>query len=65
MILPLLLAACGTTVSSCPPVPAYTDAEQDQAANELDAAVKAGDVMIPRMMGDYRIMRAQARRCTQ
>lgn len=64
-ILLLLLTGCaGTTSSACPPVPAYTDAEQDQAASELQA-LPSSDVMLPRMMGDYGVMRAQARRCIQ
>lgn len=64
-ILLLLLTGCASTSSNaCPPVPPYTDAEQDQAANELQA-LPPSDVMLPRMMGDYGVMRAQARDCIQ
>lgn len=62
-ILLLLLTGCaGATSSACPPVAAYTPAEQIQAANEL-LALPPSDVMLPRMMGDYGVMRQQARDC--
>lgn len=62
-ILLLSLTGCaGTTSSACPPVANYSAAEQDQAASELQA-LPSSDVMLPRMMGDYGVMRKQARDC--
>lgn len=61
----VLLAVGGCAAHSamtCVPVPEYTKPEQTQAANEL-AGLPADDYMLPRMIGDYRVMRAQARRC--
>jgi len=45
-------------------VPSYSEAEQERAADEV-AALPPSDVMIQRMIGDYGVMRAQARRCRQ
>lgn len=64
-ILLLSSAGCaGTTSEGCPPVPSYSEAEQERAADEV-AALPPSDVMIQRMIGDYGVMRAQARRCRQ
>lgn len=57
------LAGCVQhSAMTCVPVPEYTKAEQNRAADELEA-LPADVVMIPRLIGDYRVMRAQARRC--
>ena len=57
------LTSCGVAISSCPPIVAYTPAEQAQAADELDASAARGAVMLPRMMGDYGVLRDQVRAC--
>jgi len=63
VIVGLLLIACEQVSSNaCPPVPDYTSAEQALAADEIEALPQV-DVMIPRLLGDYRVMRAQARDC--
>jgi hypothetical protein len=33
------------------------------AADELDASAARGDVMLPRMIGDYAVLRDQIRAC--
>lgn len=45
----------------CPPVVEYTAAEQVRAADEVEA-VPEGAVII-RMLGDYVVLRDQARAC--
>lgn len=57
----LLLTSCAAAVSSCPPLVAYTDAEQARAADELDA-LPAGS-MLERLIGDYAVLRDQVRAC--
>ncbi len=58
----MLPGACAMGVSNtCPALYSYTDSEQSQAANELEA-MPAGAV-IPRMMGDYAATRNQIRVC--
>lgn len=57
----LLLTACGNTVSSCPPVVEYSNAQQDTAADEV-AALPANDILGV-LIGDYMVMRDQARAC--
>lgn len=57
------LTSCGVAISSCPPIVAYSLEEQARAADELDAAAARGDVMLPRMIGDYAVLRDQVRAC--
>ena len=59
----LLTAGCGAVVTACPPVTEYDAATQARAADELGAALAAGAVVVPRMMGDYMILRDQIRKC--
>jgi hypothetical protein len=65
MLLTILLlstASCAAGVSdSCPPVVAYDQATQTQAADELKA-LPVGSVL-PRFMLDYGTLRSQARAC--
>lgn len=62
-ILLLSLIGCGKTISSCPPLVDYTAEEQNQAADELEAGLARGDGMLPRMIGDYSLLRDQIRAC--
>ena len=45
----------------CPPVVEYSAADQTRAADEVDAL--ADDAVIVRMLGDYAVLRDQARAC--
>ena len=62
-----LLSACATggsegpTVTVCPPVVAYEQAFLERAAEEL-GMLPTGSA-IEQMLGDYSVMRAQARAC--
>ncbi|GHC33445.1 hypothetical protein GCM10007291_38130 [Gemmobacter nanjingensis] len=49
------------TQSPCPPVVEYTGAEQARAANEVEALPEGA--VIARMLGDYAVLRDQARVC--
>lgn len=61
----LWLSACAMggsdTRAPCPPVVEYSAADQSRAANEVEA-VSEGAVII-RMLGDYAVLRDQARAC--
>ena len=65
MIAMLWLSACATggsdTRAHCPPVVDYTSAEQAHAADEVEA-LPEGAVVV-RMLGDYAVLRDQARAC--
>jgi len=61
-----LLSACATVssepaVGTCPPVVEYSQAEQTQAADEIDA-LPGGAVLID-WLADYSVLREQARSC--
>jgi hypothetical protein len=45
----------------CPPVVKYTAADQARAANEVEALQES--TAIVRMLGDYAVLRDQARAC--
>jgi hypothetical protein len=59
------LGACATDSSEtrgpCPPVVDYSAAEQASAAAEVGALPEGA--MIVRMLGDYAVLRDQARAC--
>ena len=61
----LWLIGCATggsdTRAPCPPVVDYTDAEQADAADEVEALPK--EAVIVRMLADYALLRDQARAC--
>jgi hypothetical protein len=61
----LWLSACAMGGSDgqapCPPVVDYTSAEQARAAAEVGALPEGA--MIVRMLGDYAVLRDQARAC--
>ncbi|MCW1932274.1 hypothetical protein OKW52_08380 [Pararhodobacter zhoushanensis] len=61
----LWLTGCATggsdTRAPCPPVVEYTSAEQARAADEVEE-LPEGAVII-RMLGDYAVLRDQARAC--
>ncbi len=61
----LWLSACATagseTHAPCPPVVEYSSADQARAADEVEA-LQEGAVII-RMLGDYAVLRDQARAC--
>ena len=61
----LWLSACAMGGSDarapCPPVVEYSAADQTRAADEVDAL--ADDAVIVRMLGDYAVLRDQARAC--
>ncbi len=65
LIAMLWLSACATGGSdvqgACPPVVDYTTADQARAANEVEALPKGA--VIVRMLGDYAVLRDQARAC--
>ena len=65
LIAMLWLSACATDGSEakapCPPVVEYTATDQARAANDLD--MLAEGAMIIRMLGDYAVLRDQARTC--
>ncbi|WP_248298274.1 hypothetical protein [Tabrizicola sp. YIM 78059] len=45
----------------CPPVVDYSSADQDRAADEVEGL--PGEAVIVRMLGDYAVLRDQARAC--
>ncbi len=61
----LWLSACAMAGSEarapCPPVVAYTRAEQARAADEVEALPEGA--VIVRMLSDYAVLRDQARSC--
>ena len=61
----LWLTGCVTGGSSarapCPPVVDYTGADQARAADEVETLPEAA--VIVRMLGDYAVLRDQARAC--
>jgi hypothetical protein len=61
----LWLSACATGGSEarapCPPIVDYTMADQARAASEVDALPESA--VIVRMLGDYAVLRDQARAC--
>jgi hypothetical protein len=65
MIATLWLTGCATggsdTRTPCPPVVDYTSAEQTRAADEV-VSLPEGAVVV-RMLGDYAVLRDQARAC--
>ncbi|MBK5946032.1 hypothetical protein CCR83_06115 [Rhodobacter veldkampii DSM 11550] len=65
LIVMLWLSACGMRGSEartlCPPVVEYSAADQSRAADEVEA-LPEGAVII-RMLGDYAVLRDQARAC--
>jgi len=65
MIAMLWLSGCAMGGSDtrvpCPPVVEYTSAEQARAADEVEA-LPDGTVIV-RMLGDYAVLRDQARAC--
>ena len=65
MIAMLSLSACAKGGSEarapCPPVVAYSAADQDRAATEVKALPENATVV--RMLGDYAVLRDQARAC--
>ena len=61
-ILPALLSGCATGLSSaCPPVKQYDRPTLNKAADELEALPPVS--VLPGLVADYGVMRAQARRC--
>lgn len=66
MIATLWLSACAMGSSDragqiCPPVVEYSKTVQARAANEVDALPEGA--VIVRMLGDYAVLRDQARAC--
>lgn len=67
LIVMLWLTGCAAGSSdragpgACPPVVAYTTAEQARAAGELEALPEGA--MLVRMLSDYAVLRDQARAC--
>ena len=64
----IFLTGCATAgsdapPSACPPVVAYSQAEQARVAEEV-AALPEG-ALIPRWLADYAVLRDQARVCRQ
>ena len=61
----LWLSGCGTVGSDvgppCPPVVEYSSDEQARAADEVEALPERA--VIVRMLGDYAVLRDQARAC--
>ena len=61
----LWLSACAMdgsdTWAPCPPVVDYKAAEQARAADEVEALPEGA--VIVRMLGDYAVLRDQARAC--
>ena len=61
----LWLSACAMDSSDlrapCPPVVDYTAADQVRAADEIEALPEGA--VIVRMLGDYAVLRDQARAC--
>ncbi len=50
------------TRAPCPPVVGYTAEDQARAADEVDALPEGA--VIVRMLGDYAVLRDQARTCS-
>lgn len=64
LILASSMSACAPdafNLNPCPPVVAYRQEVQIQAADELQALPP--DAVLRRMMSDYAVMREQARLC--
>lgn len=65
LIVMLWLTGCATGGSDarapCPPVVDYTAAEQARTADEVEALPEGA--VIVRMLGDYAVLRDQARAC--
>lgn len=65
MIVTLWLTGCAMdgsdTRAPCPPVVDYTAADQARAADEVEALPEGA--VIVRMLGDYAVLRDQARAC--
>lgn len=65
MIAMLWLSSCGAvgsdTRAPCPPVVEYSAADQARAAEEVDVLPEGA--VIVRMLGDYAVLRDQARAC--
>lgn len=65
MIAMLWLSGCAMggsdTRAPCPPVVEYTAADQARAADEVEALPESA--VIIRMLGDYAVLRDQARAC--
>ena len=65
LIVMLCLTGCATggseTRAPCPPVVDYTAADQAQAADEVETLPEGA--VIVRMLGDYAVLRDQARAC--
>ncbi|CAN1576049.1 hypothetical protein MCELHM10_03882 [Paracoccaceae bacterium] len=61
----LWLSACAMagseTAAPCPPIVDYTTADQATAADEVEALPKGATIV--RMLGDYAVLRDQARVC--
>ena len=65
LIAMLWLSACAMagsdTRAPCPPVVEYSAADQSRAAAEIEALPEGA--VIVRMLGDYAVLRDQARAC--
>lgn len=65
LIAMLWLTACAMAGSEgqapCPPVVEYSAVDQARAADEVEALLEGGVVV--RMLGDYAVLRDQARAC--
>ena len=62
----LWLGACAMggsdmTLSVCPPVMAYSQAELDRAADEIEGLPK--EAILTGMLSDYAVLREQVRAC--
>jgi hypothetical protein len=57
----MLLTACETVNSSCPPIRDYSPSHQAMLANRLDL-LPEGDIILETMK-DYKILRDQVRAC--
>ncbi len=66
LIVTLWLTGCAMagsdTRAPCPPVVGYTAEDQARAADEVDALPEGA--VIVRMLGDYAVLRDQARTCS-
>lgn len=65
LIVTLWLTGCAMagsdTRAPCPPIVDYTSADQARAANEVEALPEGA--VIVQMLGDYAVLRDQARAC--
>lgn len=65
LIAMLWLSGCATVgsdaLAACPPVVEYSVADQARAAAEVEALPEGA--MVVRMLGDYAVLRDQARAC--